>query len=454
VRLTCLGHAFWLLESGGLRVAMDPVLGARHTAGLFEILPRRTVDARSLRPDFVLVSHAHFDHFDVESLDQLARLDADAVVVTPDPLVAEVCSILGFRSVKTAPPGTRLDLAGGLSLTLTPSRAPDVEWGVLAADASGAAWNMVDTLLSGPDDVRRVRDLACRGRALDVALAPLQPMREVALATADFVGFMPDHHRHFLACAAATGARCVVPSAAGDAHAPPFDAMNAWVYPISAERAARDLAAFAPATRLLAPALGDTLTVDGGAVSIGPGRVAITRGSPGDPRVFRPIDPAPLADPNLDGAPVGPMRERLARWVHDDLQPAIERAAARPGPTSLAGLELVLEVVLPDDRAAFSLRAGRRPRAGFEPEYDVLNVVAGSMLLDVIEGRRAWYEPLLAGLLRSAVRGCAVTPGRADPLLVGPMFVYEALDYRRTTERAALSRARAAVLARSRGGPR
>lgn len=446
MQLTCLGHAFWLLEAGRLRVAMDPVLGPCHTGGLFEIIPRRTIDARSLRPDFVLVSHAHFDHFDVASLAELARLDADAVVVTSDPLVAEVCAILGFRSVKTIAPGTRLDLDGGLSLTLTPSRAPDVEWGVLAEDASGAAWNMIDTLLSGPDDVRRVRELACPGRALDVAMAPLQPMREIALATADFVGFVPSHYQHMLACAAATGARCVVPSASGDAHAPPFEAMNAWVYPVSAQRAARDLAAFAPGTRVLAPEPGEAITIEGGAVSVGPGRVEITRGPMGDPRVFRPLDPAPLVDPNVGGAPVGPMRDRVARWVREDLHAAIERAAAREPASagSVAGLELVLEVVLPGDRMAFSLRAGRAPREGFEAEYDVLNVVAGSMLVDVIEGRRAWYEPLLAGLLRSAVRGCAVAPGRAEPRWIQPMFVYEAIDYRQSTERAALGRARAA----------
>lgn len=437
MQLTCLGHAFWLLEAGGLRVAMDPVVGTHHTDGLFEILPRRAVDARSLRPDFVLVSHAHFDHFDVPSLAELARLDADTPVVTPDPLVAEACEILGFRTVRTVAPGTRLDLAGGLSLALTPSRAPDVEWGVLAQDASGAAWNMIDTLLSGPDDVRQVRDLACPGRRVDVALAPLQTMREVALATADFVGFVAGHHRHLLACAAAVEARYVVPSAAGDAHAPPFEAMNAWVYPVSAERAERDLAAFAPATRVLSPAVGEAITIDRGEVSIGPGRVEIARGPNGDPRVFRPLDPAPLVDPNLRGAEVAPMRDRIARWVVEELQPAIDRAA------SFAGLALVLEVVLPGDRMAFSLRAGSAPRPGFDAEYDVLNAVAGSMLLDVVEGRRAWYEPLLAGLLRSAVRGCAVGPGRAERLLVGPMFVYEAIPYRRSTERAALGRARA-----------
>lgn len=427
---------------------MDPVLGERHTAGLFEVLPRRAIGARSLRPDFVLVSHIHFDHLDVPSLAELARLDPDTVVVTPDPLAVEVCEILGFRTVRTALPGTRVELSEGLSLALTPSTAHDVEWGVLAQDRTGAAWNMIDTVLPGPADVRRVRDLACPGRRVDVALAPLQPMREIALATADFVGFVPSHQRHLLEAAAAVEARVVVPSSAGDAHAPPFEAMNAWVYPVSAARAARDLAAYAPGTRVLSPDLGEALVIDGGAVDVAPGDVEIARGPAGDPRIFYPLSPAPLVDPNLDGADEAELRSRAARWVRSELAPAVDRAAARDG--GLAGLELVLEVVLPSDRLVFSLCAGREVREGFFAEYDLLNVVAGSMLVDVIEGRRPWYEPLLAGLLRSSVRGCRVTPGRADPFLVQPMIVYEALPYRQSTERAALHRARALASGRPR----
>ena len=67
------------------------------------------------------------------------------------------------------------------------------------------------------------------------------------------------------------------------------------------------------------------------------------------------------------------------------------------------------------------------------------------MLVDVIEGRRGWYEPLLVGCLRSSARGCIVAPGRAEPILIGPMFVYEAIPYRLSSERAARWQARALI---------
>src|SRR5687767_601359 len=92
----------WLADLGEVRVLFDPLLGETHHGGLFEVAPRRTVDAAALRPDFIVVSHAHGDHFDVPSLRRLAALDPDAVVLTSDPLVEGAARRLGFRSVHLA----------------------------------------------------------------------------------------------------------------------------------------------------------------------------------------------------------------------------------------------------------------------------------------------------------------------------------------------------------------
>ena len=89
----------WLCEAAGLRLLFDPLLGPEHHCGVFETVPRRRVHAEALRPDFVLVSHRHPDHFDVPSLHRLARLDPEAVVITPDALVAWAARTLGFRTV-------------------------------------------------------------------------------------------------------------------------------------------------------------------------------------------------------------------------------------------------------------------------------------------------------------------------------------------------------------------
>jgi hypothetical protein len=109
----------------------------------------------------------------------------------------------------------------------------------------------------------------------------------------------------------------------------------------------------------------------------------------------------------------------------------------------------VLEVVYPDARTSYTFDTRGGVREATDSEHDVLLLIAGSMLDDVIAGRRAWVEPLLAGLMRSSVRGVHVTRGALGFFDVAPMFVYYAIPYRVSTERAvngrvaALRRARA-----------
>ncbi|NUO54552.1 MAG: MBL fold metallo-hydrolase [Polyangiaceae bacterium] len=442
VRLVHLGHATWLVDAAGLRLLCDPLLGQAHSGGTFATVPRRTIEASSTRADFIIVSHAHPDHFDPESLAALARVDADTVVITPEPLVAEVARIVGFRTVREVAPGTRVDL-DGLSLVTTPSRAPDVELGVVFLDRAAAVWNMIDTVFDTPNEVRQIREAAVGDRRLDVALVPVQPMREIALATAGHVGFDARQYLHMLACAKEADSACYVPSAAGDAHAPPFDAMNAWVYPVSRERAAADLARFAPSARVLMPDVGDAMVVEGGAVAVERGDVDFELLG-GDPsRSFRPLEPAPLVDPNLLGLPASTYKERIVAWLRSDLAPALASTLGRRD--DLGDLRLSLEIVSTDGREGFSFDRFGRIRDGIDPEYEVLVVAAASMLWEVIEGRRGWGEPLLAGLLRSSVRGISIVGDFGRPLSIAPIFLYYALSYGESVRRAAIHRAREAV---------
>jgi L-ascorbate metabolism protein UlaG (beta-lactamase superfamily) len=406
------------------------------------MVPRRTIEASSTNADFIIVSHAHPDHFDPESLAALARVDADSVVITPEPLVAEVAAVVGFRTVREVAPGTRIDL-DGLSLVLTPSRAPDVEVGVVFLDRSAAVWNMIDTVFETANEVEQIRAAAIDDRRLDLALVPVQPMREIALATAGHVGFDAGQYLHMLACAAKTDAACFVPSAAGDAHAPTFDAMNAWVYPVSRERAAADLQRIAPRARVLLPGIGEALVVEGGAVGLEPGDVDVQLLGSDPSRAFRPLEPVPLVDPNLPGLASSAYRGRIHAWIRDELAPALERTLGQRD--DLGALRLSLEVVSSDGREGFTFDRHGRIRDGVDPEYEVLVVAAASMLWEVIEGRRGWGEPLLAGLLRSSVRGISVIGEAARPMSVAPIFLYYALSYAESARRAALHRARSAV---------
>jgi L-ascorbate metabolism protein UlaG (beta-lactamase superfamily) len=79
LRATWLGHSTLLLEIDGARVLTDPVWGKR-------VSPARIIGPKRFQPvpvaieqlpplDAVLISHDHYDHLDVPTIRELARLD-------------------------------------------------------------------------------------------------------------------------------------------------------------------------------------------------------------------------------------------------------------------------------------------------------------------------------------------------------------------------------------------
>ena len=83
-RLTAawLGHATVLINFFGINILTDPVLFPRcgiRVPFLFTIGPKRlTAPALTVRElpkiDLILLSHAHFDHFDLRTLHRLSRV--------------------------------------------------------------------------------------------------------------------------------------------------------------------------------------------------------------------------------------------------------------------------------------------------------------------------------------------------------------------------------------------
>ncbi len=69
VKLTWLGHASWMIESGDHKVLLDPFLSESPTA---------PVKPDEVSADVILVSHGHFDH--VADVEQIAKAN-DATIV-------------------------------------------------------------------------------------------------------------------------------------------------------------------------------------------------------------------------------------------------------------------------------------------------------------------------------------------------------------------------------------
>ena len=84
LRISFVGHASLLLQTGGLNLLIDPVWSAR-VSPLRWIGPRRVNDPgivfSALPPiDAVLVSHSHYDHLDLATLSRLNAAHAPRVI--------------------------------------------------------------------------------------------------------------------------------------------------------------------------------------------------------------------------------------------------------------------------------------------------------------------------------------------------------------------------------------
>lgn len=120
---SCLGHSTVLLNLLGVTVLTDPVFSKRVGPGVapFILGPKRHYQP-ALRPgdftapDVILLSHAHFDHFDLASLRKFSR---DTPVVTARS-TADLLRGLKFREVHELEWGRAVTLAPhGEKITIT-----------------------------------------------------------------------------------------------------------------------------------------------------------------------------------------------------------------------------------------------------------------------------------------------------------------------------------------------
>lgn len=443
-----LGHAAWLADVAGLRLLFDPLLDDRHHGGVFTVTPQRVVDAAALAPDFVFVSHRHPDHFDLPSLARLCAIDADIVVVTPDPLVESCARRLGFRTVRRVEAETRIDLDGPRILTTPSLGASDPEWGVLVEGDGGVVFNQVDTSLGEPAEVdafmRRAAASFERSREglVSLALARWQPLLEVEAALAMRTGFPFAAYASELERIAAIGARAICPASAGARHARPFHAMNRLVYPVTESRFLHDARARLPAARVLPFTTGARYTVRGSEVTLDE-RAGIAAGFV-DPRAdderdastdFRPLEVPPVFDPNVDGRTVDAIRTMCDAWVKEALVSALARTPIeRP-----SAVRYLLEVVWPGGVDAYTITSANGAatlESDLDASWDVRCAVAGSMLCDVIEAKRSWGDLLLGGTLRASSRAYAVDAQGLREIVLQPLFLYSAISYEESVERA------------------
>jgi L-ascorbate metabolism protein UlaG (beta-lactamase superfamily) len=126
--LTWLGHSSVLIELDGTRLVTDPVLRRR----VWHLRRKAAVEPGSLgKLDGILVSHAHFDHLDLSSLEGLGR---SVPVVVPTG-VGGLLRRRGFDHVLEASAGQMLEL-GGVAIRVTHADHESRRWPLTAPSAA------------------------------------------------------------------------------------------------------------------------------------------------------------------------------------------------------------------------------------------------------------------------------------------------------------------------------
>jgi hypothetical protein len=215
--------------------------------------------------------------------------------------------------------------------------------------------------------------------------------------------------------------------------------LDAYEYPVSEARFLRDLAALCPDTDGFPARIGARYEVRGHEVEfVERGAAHLVEIEPGDdPRVYEPLCVPALHDPNPSGMDEGMMRGVVRDWIERTLAPAI--AGRYPRMRADGPLRFAIEAVFPTTTDAYTITAdrhGANVAHRLDTDWDALNGVVGSLLWEVIDGRRHWGDVLLAGGLRTANRAYAIEHGRLRRAAVADTFLYYGLSYDAAVERA------------------
>ncbi|MBI5494331.1 MAG: MBL fold metallo-hydrolase [Deltaproteobacteria bacterium] len=323
MQVTLLGHASLVVESDGTTVYMDPVFSDPFQGDLVVSCPRREVFPDALpRPDALVISHSHLDHFHAPTLSRLPR---DIPVYVPrDSELVRALTRLGFQDVHALAAGDLVQLRG-LSLTSTGSAGPGPEMGVLFTSPGASVWNQVDTVVTQRTCVEVLEQLDGN---LDVAFCAYRPLLEYAGMWTDEVSFPRDRYERLLEMAVCCRARTVIPGSCGLRAADRLDWVNHRLFPASRDQFCQDLAVLAPDVKTLQVNPGEALVVSDGGVRRHATPYARTVDMDEYRTEFDPERHAPpaLHDPNIHAHPEGAM---------DD---AVERVMAETVPAALAQL--------------------------------------------------------------------------------------------------------------------
>lgn len=403
MKLDFLGHASLLVAGDDVRVLFDPLLFGVHHEGLYDIYPPRRLDLAALPPiDAVVLSHAHRDHFDPESVARLHQ--ATPILAADDPLLLGCLAGLGFTQVQPLANWSPFT-AGPLQITPTPAADGAIEHGFVLQEQGRTVWHLVDTFPSAST----IAEVKRRFGPIDVLIAPWQPLQDSTFPSGVPVHFPHDMYRTIVGNVLQIAPRALIPGACGFRAIGPAAWTNHLIFPVTRQRFVADILAAAPelGEHILEMEPGDALVLAPGMLAREQGLLDYCSCERADYRweelSFRPFDlGAPVSEPRGDA-----FTRALCQGAIDDFFLALERSLAddleafvwhrrwqviRQYEVVFAGGERAFWVA--DFSATPTIRPGRSPHALAH------TILPASLLIGLVAGTISWDYAVLSGELR------------------------------------------------------
>jgi UDP-MurNAc hydroxylase len=117
MRFTVIGHACLFIETGTERILVDPWLsGSCYWRSWWHFPPNTEIRPEFLEPDYVYLSHHHFDHFHYPSLRRISKRARVLITRFGVDVMRHELDQLGFEDVTELAHGEPMTLASGTRL--------------------------------------------------------------------------------------------------------------------------------------------------------------------------------------------------------------------------------------------------------------------------------------------------------------------------------------------------
>jgi UDP-MurNAc hydroxylase len=216
MQFTILSHAGIVLEHGGVRIVCDPwLIGSCYWRSWWNFPEPPAELIADLKPDYIYLTHLHWDHFHGPSLQKLFS-PATPILVPKVPTRRMLNDLqwLGFRNVEEIPHGKQVQL--GKDFTLRSYQfGPAVDSAVVLSGGGCNVFNCNDAKLFGLPLQQVMRDFP----KIDFILRSHSSASPVPFCVEDYQTLLPvgggeyDSADQFARCALYVGARYAVPFA-------------------------------------------------------------------------------------------------------------------------------------------------------------------------------------------------------------------------------------------------